>query len=139
MKKICTKIVFAILIALIAVSTASLFMPVKASSDIMPYSYFQNGFSFKGTTNFVRSYEGRFLDIKVKATASNNNNETITLTVYIDETRNTKSYTFYSDGQYHTYRTIGIGLAGGSSVRFTLTGANPAITINTTMETSSYY
>lgn len=137
MKKICMKIVACVVIMLCAISTMSMCMPVKASMGIEPYTYEEPNFSFKGTVHISYDCTGMFLSLKVKATASNNNNETITLSVYVAQTKKTHTYTFLSDGQEHTYKNIYLGLAGGSNVRFTFTGANPEITIYTNLTISS--
>lgn len=136
MKKICMKILICGMLMLCAISVMSMCLPVKAST-ISPYSYDEFNFSFKGTTNIARNCTGMFLDVRVKATASNNNNETITMDVYVSNTKKTHTHTFLSDGQYHTYKNIYLGLSGGSSVRFTFTGANPEITIYTYMDITS--
>ena len=137
MKKIYTKMLACIIVALCCISTVSMCIPVSASEGISPYSAYEYNFSFRGTCSVSRQVSGMYMDVKVKATASNNNNETITLDVYIAKRNVTKSYTFYSDGLYHTYKNIYLGLSGGSDVRFTFTGANPAITIYTYMEVGS--
>ena len=137
MKQLCIKIATCILVALCAISAISMCIPVKASSDISPLTYDEFNFSFKGSCGISRNCTGMFLDVRVRATASNNNNETITLKVNVKNTNSTKSYTFLSDGQYHTYKNIYLGLSGGSNVYFTFTGANPEITIYTYMEIGS--
>lgn len=137
MKQLCMKIATCILVALCAISAISMCIPVKASSDISPYSYYEQSFSFKGSCGISRNCTGMFMDVRVKATASNNNNETITMKVLVNNTNSTKSYTFLSDGQYHTYKNIYLGLSGGSSVYFTFTGANPEITIYAYMDITS--
>lgn len=131
MNKVLTKVLVCIVIALSAISSISMCMPVKAATDdgIMPYSADAYNFSFKGSTSIASNVSGIYMDIKVRATASNNNNETITVSIYVTNTGKTKSYTFLSDGQDHIYKNIYLGLSGGSNVRFTFTGANPAITI----------
>lgn len=137
MKKICIKILACVVIALSVISTLSMYIPVNASTEISPYSYYEQNFSFKGTCRISRNCTGMFMDVRVKATASNNNNETITLEVYVENTKATKKYVFYSDGQFHEYKNIYLGLSGGSSVLFSFTGANPEITINTYMDVTS--
>lgn len=137
MKKFYSKILVCVLIALCTISIISMSNPVKASSKISPMTYEDYNFSFKGSCSMARNCTGMFLDIRVKATASNNNNETITLDVYIVNRGVTKSYTFLSDGQYHTFKNIYLGLSGGSPILFTFTGANPEITIYTYMDVTS--
>lgn len=137
MKKFLIKSLVSLLIALCLISTISMCMPVKASYGISPLSYYEHGFSFKGRCVVADNCTGIFLDVKVKGTASNNNNETITLQVYVEKTGKTHTYTFLTDNKDHTYKNIYLGLAGGSSVRFTFTGANPDITINMHMEIGS--
>ena len=137
MKKIHLKMLTCLLISLCIVSTISMCMPVNANSEISPMTYEDYNFSFKGSCNIARNCTGMFLDIRVKATASNNNNETITLNVFINNRDVTKTYTFLSDGQYHEFKNIFLGLSGGSPVRFTFTGANPEITIYTYMDVTS--
>ena len=137
MKKIYSKMFVCMLITLLALSTISMCIPVKASSGISPFTYDEYNFSFKGRSTISRGCTGMWLDVRVKATASNNNNETITLDMYIANRNVTKSVTFLSDGQYHTYKGIYLGLSGGSDVGFTFTGANPAITINMYLEIGS--
>ncbi len=132
MKKICIKILACLFIALSTISMVSMYMPVSASS-IEPYTYYTEHFSFKGTCSFGEDCSGMFVNVKVKATASNNNNETITLQVLVSNTGKTHKYTFLSDGQYHEYKNIYLGLSGGSNVGFALTGANPEITITVDM------
>ncbi len=132
MKKICIKILACLFISLSAISLISMYMPVDASG-IEPYSYYTERFSFKGTCSISRDCSGMFMSVKVKATASNNNNETITLQVFVSNTGKTHKYTFLSDGQYHEYKNIYLGLSGGSPVQYIFTGANPEITINTEM------
>ena len=130
MKKILTRVFVCVIVALCAVSTMSMCMPVKASTDdgIMPYSVGSN-FSFTGSCSISRNVTGMWLNALVRATASNNNNETITLEIFVVNTGKTHTYTFLSDGQDHKYSGIYLGLSGGSNVRFTFRGANPAITI----------
>lgn len=129
MKKISIKVLASALIILCAISTMSMCIPVKASSGIEPYTNEEPYFSFKGTRYVTYNCTGMFLDVTVNSTASNNNNETITLSVFVNNTGKTHTYTFLSDGQNHTYKNIYLGLKGGSSVRFGFTGANPEITI----------
>lgn len=130
-KDLTTRVFVMFAVTLIAVSMMSMCIPVKAATDdgIMPYSIGSTNFSFTGGCDVTRNVTGMWLDIIVRATASNNNNETITLEVYVAKTGKTKTYTFLSDGQNHTYKGIYLGLSGGSSVRFRFNGANPAITI----------
>lgn len=135
MKKILIKVFACAMLSLVMISTISMYMPVSASS-IEPYSYYNNTFSFKGQINIARGFDGSFLDIKVRGTASNNNNETVTLNVYIAGRNVTKTYTFLTDGQDHEYKNIFIGWSG-SDVRFNFVGANPAITLTLTLETIS--
>lgn len=130
MKKIFVRMLICTLIVLCACYSFSLYSPVRANEDISTLSYENTSFSFKGTCDLSYQCSGTFLDVSVKATASNNNNETITLKVYIANRNVTKTYTFYSDGQTHQFKNIFLGFSGGSDVRFTFTGANPAITIN---------
>lgn len=132
MKKIFIKILTCILISLCAISSVSMFIPVNASG-IEPYSYYDNSFSFKGTCSISKQCSGLFASVKVKATASNNNNETITLQIHVNNTGKTQTHVFYSDGQYHEYKNIYLGLSGGSGITCVFTGANPEITINTQM------
>ena len=130
MKKILTRVFVCVIVALCAVSTMSMCMPVKASTDdgIMPYGLASN-FSFKNRCTVTRNVTGIWMNVLVRATASNNNNETITLQVYVTNTGKTHTYTFLSDGQDHKYTGIYLGLSGGSNVAFTFIGANPEITI----------
>lgn len=130
MKKTFTKMLVCILIVLCACYSFSLYSPVSANEGISTLSYENTSFAFKGTCNLSYQCTGMFLDVSVNATASNNNNETITLKVFIARRNVTKTYTFYSDGQTHEFKNIYLGLAGGSNVSFTFTGANPDITIN---------
>lgn len=136
MKKICSKILACIVLAMLAVTTVSAYVPVDASS-VSTLTYTEQVFSFKGRCVVTYGVTGMFMDVKVKATASNNNNETITMNVYIENRKVTKTYTFLSDGQDHPYKNIYLGLGGGSSVRFEFIGANPEITINTTLTIAS--
>lgn len=137
MKKIYTKIITCMIIALLAVSTMSMFTPVKAGIGVSPLTYADYTFSFKGACNVSRGCEGTWLDIRVRGTAANNNNETITLKVFVTNRNVEKSYTFLTDGKYHEFKGIFLGLSGGSDVRFTFIGANPEITINMYMEIGS--
>lgn len=137
MKNTLVKTLVSVLIALCLVTTVSMCIPVKASSGISPLTYFEHNFSFTGTFNVADNCTGMFLDVRVKGTASNNNNETITLEIYVSNTGKTHTRTFLTDGQYHTYKNIYLGLKGGSSVRFTFTGANPEIAINMYMDITS--
>ena len=126
------KIITSAILALMLVSCFSMFIPVKATtinSPVAPASYQDYDLTFKGTYGLASDFSGMFLDIKVKGTASNNNNETVTLQVYVAKTGSTKKYTFLTDGQEHTFKNIYLGLSGGSSVYFELTGANPDITL----------
>lgn len=136
MRKICVKILTCLLIALCLISTVSACIPVKATT-VAPYSYYVEHFSFKGSCGVSKNVTGMWMDVKVKATASNNNNETITLDMYIVNRKVTKTEVFLSDGQYHTFKNVYLGLSGGSSVHFGFTGANPEITITVDMEIGS--
>ena len=133
MKRIYSKILTCMLIALLAISTMSMCIPVKAST----LTYDEFNFSFKDGCTVSRNVTGMFMDVRVKATANNNNNETITLKILLENRDVLKTYTFLSDGQYHTYNNIFLGFSGGSSVAFTFVGANPEITINVYMEIGS--
>lgn len=137
MKKIYTKIITCMIIMLLAISTMSMFAPVKADIGISPLTYDEFNFSFKGGCQISRGCQGTFLDIRVRGTAANNNNETITLEVFVTNRGVTKTYTFLTDGQNHEFKGIFLGLSGGSDVRFTFRGANPEITINMYMEIGS--
>ncbi len=134
MKKTIVKMLICTLIVFCACYSFSLYIPVSANEGISTLTYEKNNFSFKGTCNIAYHCSGMFLNVAVNATASNNNNETITLKVYVASRNVTKTYTFYSDGQTHEFKNIYLGLSGGSDVRFTFTGANPEITINTHLE-----
>lgn len=136
MKKTCIRLLTCMFIALCLISTVSMCIPVKAAA-IEPYSYYAPSFSFKGTRSISKNVTGMWMDVTVKATASNNNNETIKLEIYITNRNTTKTYTFLSDGQDHTYKGIYLGLSGGSDVLFVFTGANPEITINVNMTVTS--
>lgn len=138
MKKICTKILLSVLVAMCIISAASLYMPVKATSDdgIMPLSLYENAFSFKGSYGISKAFSGTKLNIQVQGRASNNNNETITLKIYIASKNTTVTKVFLTDGNYHNYNGISLG-NNGSDTTFTFTGANPAITINMYMYTIS--
>lgn len=131
MKKVFTKVLVCAIISLCAISSISMCMPVKAATNdgIMPYSADVINFSFKGSCGISRDVTGKYMDMKVRATASNNNNETITVEVFIQNRNVTNSYTFLSDGKDHIYRNIYLGSSGGSPVYFTFRGANPEITI----------
>ena len=135
MKKTLTKILVCVLLALIALSTVSMYIPVSAAS-IQPYSYYNNTFSFKGSCVISRGFDGSFLDIKVRGTAANNNNETVTMKVLIEGRNVTKTYTFLTDGKDHEYKNIFLGFSG-SGVAFNFVAANPEITLTLTLETIS--
>lgn len=140
MKKLLSKILVCALLALIAVSTVSMYIPVSAAapvSPVSPMSFDRLNFSFKGTCHISRNMDGMFMDVTVRGTAANNNNETIFLDIFITNRGVTKSYTFLTDGQDHTYRNLYLGLSGGSNVIFTFTGANPEIDINMHLEMAS--
>lgn len=132
MKRVFIKGLACILLALSVISTISMIMPVSAAS-IEPYSYYENTFSFKGSCNIARSFDGAFLSFKVKGTAANNNNETVHLKVFIEGSGATKNYTFLTDGQYHQYNNIFLGFKG-SGVVFNFNGQNPDITLTLTLE-----
>lgn len=130
MKKVFAKVLLCIIVSIMFVSAIAVSIPVKASEyGIMPLAEYEEAFSFRGSYGLTRKFDGAWLKVQVQARANNNNNETITLKVYIENRNTTKSYTFYSDGVYHTYKNIYLG-SGGSNVRFTFTGANPEIGIN---------
>ena len=114
MNKVLTKVLVCIVIALSAISSISMCMPVKAATDdgIMPLSADVINVSFKGSCVISRDVTGSYMDIKVRATASNNNNETITISVIVANTGRTTSYTFLSDGKDHIYRNIYLGSSG---------------------------
>lgn len=137
MKKVYAKMLTCMMIALLVFSMVSIFMPVKASEGISPLTYDELNFSFKAGCHVSRDVTGSFMDIRVRGTAANNNNETITLEIYIGSRNTIKTVTFLTDGQYHTYKNIYLGLSGGSDVRFTFRAANPEITINMYLEIGS--
>ena len=137
MKKILSKILVCALLALLALSTVSMYMPVSAASPVSTMSYDELNFSFTNTCRISRNMDGMWMDITVRGTAANNNNETIFLDVFVTNTGATKSYTFLTDGQDHTFKNIFLGFSGGSNVIFTFTGANPAIQINMYLEMGS--
>ena len=137
MKKILSKILVCALLALLALSTVSMYMPVSAASPVSTMSYDEYNFSFTGTYTIGRNMAGTWMDIIVRGTAANNNNETIFLDVFVTNTGATKSYTFLTDGQDHRYNNIFLGFSGGSNVGFSFRGANPAIQINMHLEMGS--
>lgn len=137
MRKIYAKMLTCMMIALLVFSMVSMFIPVKASEGISPLTYDESNFSFKGGCHISRGVTGTFMDIRVRGTAANNNNETITLEMLIISRNTIKTVTFLTDGQYHTYKNIYLGLSGGSDVRFTFKAANPEITINMYLEIGS--
>ncbi len=140
MKKICNKILSCAILALLILSTFSMFVPVRAAvidSPVSPASYEQYNFSFKGTYGLASDFYGMFMDVTVRGTAANNNNETITLDVFINNRNVTKSYTFLTDGQNHVFKNIYLGLSGGSNVHFKFTGANPNVEIYMFMDAMS--
>lgn len=137
MKNTLVKMLVSVLVALCLITTVSMCIPVKASIGISPYSFYEHNFSFTGQCNVADNCTGMFLDVKVRGNATNNNRETITLEIYVSQTKKTHTYTFLTDTGDHTYKNIYLGLKGGSSVAFTFKGANPAITINMHMEIGS--
>ena len=137
MKKILSKILVCALLALLALSTVSMYMPVSAASPVSTMSYDEYNFSFTGTYTIGRNMDGMWMDVTVRGTAANNNNETIFFDVYVLNTNKTHSYTFLTDGQDHTYKNIFLSFAGGSNVQFSFTGANPEIQINMYLEMGS--
>lgn len=136
MKKILTKTLACLMLALVMITTVSMYMPVDAAVGVQPYSYYADNFSFTGSCNISRDFTGAWLTFRVKGTAENNNNETIHLNVHILGRNTTKSYTFLTDGQTHEYKNIYIGLSG-SSVVFNFNGQNPSIKINMYLEAGS--
>lgn len=140
MKKIFSKILVCALLALLAISTVSMYIPVSAAapiSPVSPASFDYYTFSFTGSCGISRNMAGMFMDVTVRGTADNNNNETIFLDVVIKNTGKTHSYTFLTDGQNHTYRNLFLGLSGGSNAYFKFRGANPEIKINMYLEVAS--
>lgn len=130
MRKICTKIMLCILVALCTISTVSMCMPVKASDDgIMPLSAYEEAFSFKGGAVLSKAFQASKFYMKLQGTANNNNNETVYVDIYIQSTNITKHVTFYTDGAYHRYGNYNVG-SSGSNVTFTFTAANPEIRLN---------
>ena len=140
MKKLLSKILVCALLALIAVSTVSMYIPVSAAapvSPVSPMSYHDYNFSFTDSCGISRNMAGMFMDVTVRGTADNNNNETIFLDITVKNTGKTHSYTFLTDGQNHTYRNLFLGFSGGSNVFFEFEGANPTIKINMYLEMAS--
>lgn len=135
MKKIYSKILACMLIALLAVSTISMVNPVKASTA-STLSYYEMGFSFTGGTSVARGFDGTFLTIRLMATADNGRSERVTLEVYVNKTKKTHTYTFETDGLTYEFRNIYLGLQGGSDVLFSFT-TNSSATINMNMEMGS--
>ena len=135
MKKIYSKILACMLIALLAVSAISMVMPVKASTA-STLSYYEMGFSFTGGTSVARGFDGTFLTVRLMATASNGNSEKVTLEVYVNNTNKTHTYTFYTDGLTYEFKNIYLSLKSGSDVLFSFT-TNSSATINMNMVTGS--
>ena len=137
MKKICTKIMLCILVALCAISTISMCMPVKASDEgIMPLSAYEDAFSFKGSYGISRNFQASKFYVILQGTANNDNNETVYVDIYIQSTNITKHVTFYTDGAYHRYGNYYVG-SSGSNVSFTFTAANPEIRLNMYFEAAN--
>lgn len=135
MKKIYSKILACMLIALLAVSAISMVNPVKASTA-STLAYYEMSFSFTGGTSVARGFDGTFLTIRLMATADNGRSEKVTLEVYVNKTKKTHTYTFETDGLTYEFRNIYLGLQGGSDVLFSFT-TNSSATINMNMETGS--
>lgn len=136
MKKIYSKILACMLIALLAISTISMVMPVKASTA-STLSYYEMGFSFTGGTSVARGFDGTFLTIRLMATADNGRSERVTLNVFVTNTGKTHTYTFETDGLTYEFKNIYLGLQGGSSVRFAFSADNKDVKINMNMVTGS--
>ena len=136
MKKIYSKILACMLIALLAVSTISMVNPVKASTA-STLSYYEMGFSFTGGTSVARGFDGTFLTIRLMATADNGRSERVTLSVYVTKTGKTHTYTFETDGLTYEFKNIYLSLKGGSDVRFAFSADNKDVKINMNMVTGS--
>lgn len=135
MKKIYSKILACILIAMLAVSVVSMVVPVKASESSV-LSYFEQQFSFTDSTSFSKGFDGTFIDVRLMATSSAGKNEKVTLEVYVTKIDEIHTYTFYTDGLTKVYEDIYLGLKGGSDVRFTFSTESSA-TINISMSAES--
>ena len=136
MKKIYSKILACILIALLAVSAISMVMPVKASTA-STLSYYEMSFSFTGGTSVARGFDGTFLTIRLMATADNGRSERVTLSVYVTNTGKTHTYTFETDGLTYEFKNIYLSLKGGSDVRFAFSADNKDVKININMTAES--
>lgn len=136
MKKIYSKILACMLIALLAVSAISMVNPVKASTA-STLSYYEMSFSFTGGTSVARGFDGTFLDIRLMATADNGRSERVTFEVYVNNTGKIHTYTIYTDGLTYEFKNIYLSLKGGSDVRFGFSADNKDVKINMNMETGS--
>lgn len=136
MKKIYSKILACVLIALLAFSAISMVMPVKASTA-STLAYYEMGFSFTGGTSVSRGFDGVFLTVRLMATSSSGNSEKVTLDMYVTNTGKTHTRTFYTDGLTYEFKNIYLSLKGGSDVRFTFSADNKDVTINMNMVAGS--
>ena len=91
MKKIYTKILTCMLVALIAFSAVSMCVPVKASIGVSPLTYDEFQFSFRGGCSISRGCSGMFLDINIRVTAPNSNAD-LRLEVYLENRNVIKTY-----------------------------------------------
>lgn len=79
-------------------------------------------------------YDGLFMAVEARATASDNRSHKVTLSVRIVNRDTVKTYTLYTNGQNYKFDYIGLGLSGGSNAIISCTCDDPsvAVTINLT-------
>ncbi len=108
-----------------------------SNPGIIPFAYYDPGtFTFRGSSQIVKTYDGTFMAIEANAKSSNGSSDTITINVYIEERNTTKTYTIKTNGETKKFDYIYLGSFSGSKVRITVSSSNSSSTI--TMSLISY-
>ena len=135
-------VVLKISLVLVAILMVFSCIPVMASTgdEIAPCAYFApNPFTFSGTTQNTRYYDGKYIGVEVIPTSTTGNNENLVVSVYVDKTNTTHKYTIKTNGKRHKMDYIPLGDDGGSSVCIELSCSNPNAQITATLAAYSWY
>ena len=128
-------------LVLVAVLMVFSSIPVMAATggEVAPCAYYMPGpLVFSDSTQYTRSYDGKYMGVEVTPTSSTGNNENLVVSVYVDKTKTTHKYTIKTNGKMHKMDYIPLGNDGGSSVCIELSCSNLNAQITATVVSYSW-
>lgn len=128
------------LILVIMVLLSSNFVYANTDSEISTNAYYGGiTTTFNGSKQISNQYyDGLFMAVEAKATASDNQSHKITLSVRIVNRDTVKNYTLYTNGQNYKFDYISLGLSGGSNAVISCTCDDPSVAVTINLTTYSW-